>query len=85
LEATILIVCKMNFPFPNSTRALHAARYTVAVKTVVANQATGIAVADATSDLLDEAIVMSRVGRHNNVCMLIGVVTSGMPWMLVCS
>ena len=69
----------------HTTRALHVVRYTVAVKTVVANEATGTASADATSDLLDEAIVMSRVGRHNNVCMLIGVVTSGMPWMLVCS
>jgi hypothetical protein len=60
-------------------------RYTVAVKTVIADAHTGTASAEATSDLLDEAIVMSRVGRHPHVCMLVGVVTSGLPLLLVCS
>lgn len=53
----------------------------VAVKTVIAAKLTPAA----TQELASEATVMVQVGAHTNLVSIIGVVTRGMPLMLVVS
>lgn len=55
--------------------------YIVAVKTVIAAKLTPAA----TQELASEATVMVQVGAHTNLVSIIGVVTRGMPLMLVVS
>jgi serine/threonine protein kinase len=53
--------------------------YQVAAKTVLnANESP-----EATEDLLNEAAVMAQVKGHPNLISIIGVVTSGDPWILL--
>jgi hypothetical protein len=51
--------------------------YLVACKSVTA--ATG----DGAADLLQEATIMAQVGNHPNLVSLIGVVTSGVPLLII--
>jgi hypothetical protein len=53
--------------------------YLVACKSVVDGSGEGA------NDLLQEALVMAQVGSHPNLVSLIGVVTSGLPLLLVVS
>lgn len=55
--------------------------YIVAVKTVITAKLTP----EATQELASEATVMVQVGAHPNLVSIIGVVTRGMPLMLVVS
>lgn len=55
--------------------------YIVAVKTVITAKLTP----EATQELASEATVMVQVGAHSNLVSIIGVVTRGMPLMLVVS
>lgn len=55
--------------------------YTVAAKTVIDNEASQAA----TDELLAEAAVMSQVGSHENLVSIIGVITSGLPLVLILS
>eukprot|EP00050_Salpingoeca_kvevrii_P014906 m.41498 g.41498 ORF g.41498 m.41498 type:complete len:1538 (+) comp6047_c0_seq1:3-4616(+) len=59
-------------PSTTSTRGL--SEFTVAVKVLKD--------LDAKQELLDEATIMAQIA-HDNVVGLVGVVTRGMPWMLI--
>ena len=56
--------------------------YLVAAKTVLP---TGGHVDQGHADLVQEATVMARVGHHDNLVALVGVVTRGDPWVVVVS
>jgi serine/threonine protein kinase len=65
----------------NESRSRGTPEYQVAVKTVLeADKSTGAA-----EELLTEAMVMAQLQGHTNVVSIIGVVTSGNPYMLVLS
>jgi serine/threonine protein kinase len=55
--------------------------YQVAAKTVLKNQENQAA----TNELLAEAMVMAQVVGHQNLVSIIGIVTSGSPYMLILS
>eukprot|EP00039_Didymoeca_costata_P012121 m.173389 g.173389 ORF g.173389 m.173389 type:complete len:1180 (+) comp15387_c0_seq2:3773-7312(+) len=55
--------------------------YLIAVKTVLENKATQ----EATEELLQEASIMAQVSPHPNLVQLVGVVTRGLPRMLLMS
>lgn len=52
--------------------------YTVAAKTVIDDESD-----DAMQELLSEAVVMAQVGSHTHLVSIIGVITSGLPLVLV--
>jgi serine/threonine protein kinase len=59
--------------------------YLVAVKTALTSGVPVGAEQQSQNDLLQEAMVMAQVPNHLNVVALVGVVTSGAPWILAVS
>ena len=53
--------------------------YLVAVKTLVRDTE------EATSEMLQEAVIMAHIGSHSNVVNLVGAVTAGIPKLLLMS
>ena len=55
--------------------------YLVAAKTVLDSSKSP----EAIDDLLQEATVMAQVGEHVNLVSLVGVITSGDPYVIIVS